>query len=433
MANPRARSRNTVQAGLLTMVSLALFVIWVMALGNVLELMQPKSTYVIDFDLETGTQGLDIGSIVQVGGQPVGRVKALHRDMSRGTHGVIEVTIAVSPDLVIYENADPELIRPLLGSGAMINFPTLGNAEEIKTPENGDPLLQADLGERLHGELAPGLLAQAGFNADDIERFRNIMENINNITDRVDNMTEQVEENFPQGLDEAKSVISNISRVVSDFRKQWPDWRDRISSIVDKTDRITANAEDITTNVNEGVSDARSVISTVQNEIDKASPKVQQALDNIREGTGVGKDQLLALIEKANSGLDSYINTGNNLENMTREEMPNVHRVLANSRLATEQLKLTMMEIRRAPWRVLYRPKQRELENELLYDAARSYAQAVSDLWDASNSLREAVETENIGNPADKQRLNELLIQMEGALAKYNEKERIFLNKLKEN
>ena len=46
-----------------------------------------------------------------------------------------------------------------------------------------------------------------------------------------------------------------------------------------------------------------------------------------------------------------------------------------------------MIEIRRSPWKVLYRPTEKELENELLYEATRSFAVAAADMKAASVSV----------------------------------------------
>ena len=43
--------------------------------------------------------------------------------------------------------------------------------------------------------------------------------------------------------------------------------------------------------------------------------------------------------------------------------------------------------MRRNPWKLLYRPAADELENELLYEAARSFALAATDLRATSESV----------------------------------------------
>ena len=65
---------------------------------------------------------------------------------------------------------------------------------------------------------------------------------------------------------------------------------------------------------------------------------------------------------------------------------------LGNASLASQQLKLAMIEIRRSPWKILYKPTDNELEHELLYEATRSFAVAAADMKAASISVNRILE-----------------------------------------
>ena len=69
--------------------------------------------------------------------------------------------------------------------------------------------------------------------------------------------------------------------------------------------------------------------------------------------------------------------------------------------------------MRRSPWKLLYRPSQTEVEHELLYAAARSFALAASDLKAASESTRRLIErreAEPALSPDTVQKLNDYLL-----------------------
>jgi hypothetical protein len=65
----------------------------------------------------------------------------------------------------------------------------------------------------------------------------------------------------------------------------------------------------------------------------------------------------------------------------------NIGEALARFNLTSQQLKLASIEMRRSPWKLLYRPSADELEHELLYDAARAFAVAAADLRASSESV----------------------------------------------
>jgi ABC-type transporter Mla subunit MlaD len=431
MASQRARSRNNVKAGALTLVCLVLFVIWIVAVGDLLELFQPKERYVVEFPLDMGTQGIAVGSPVEVGGQPVGRVADIERVLEPGERGVVAVTIAIDSSLEVYENAEVELRRPLLGAGAALNFSYLGDSS-VADPGNGDPLLQPAQGERLMGQLAPGFLAQLGFTREDIEATRETLANLQEISDRVADVTAQVEGELPGRFADFEVISEDLRTVVEQMRERWPTWIERVESVLERSENVTATAETIADNVDAGVTEARSLVQSAQDEFDAASPKVQSILDNLDEGVALAREDVVTLLERAREGLDGYVRLGEQLDDFSAEQQPNLERIIANARLASEQLKLTTQEVRRAPWRLLYRPNQRELEEELLYDAARSYAQAVNDLWAATAALREIETRAESASPKTQQRLEQLLADMEQALAHYQQVEDEFLERLGE-
>ena len=61
-------------------------------------------------------------------------------------------------------------------------------------------------------------------------------------------------------------------------------------------------------------------------------------------------------------------------------------------------------ELRRAPWRLLYKPSRDEINNLVLFDATRQFAEGANDLSDASGALRDAMQNPNL-DPATAQKL----------------------------
>ena len=75
------------------------------------------------------------------------------------------------------------------------------------------------------------------------------------------------------------------------------------------------------------------------------------------------------------------------------------------------QLKLAGIELRRAPWRLLYKPSDQELETDNLYDAARSFAQAAEAL-DATVHSLESVMDKGLADEAELQRRLDYLMRL---------------------
>lgn len=99
------------------------------------------------------------------------------------------------------------------------------------------------------------------------------------------------------------------------------------------------------------------------------------------------------------------------LDTLLASSQPLIARTLASLETTAAQLKLASIEIRRCPWRLLYRPTNRELETENLYDSARSFALAADSLDSAAQSLA-ALRQSPAADPADVQRMLEHLRQL---------------------
>jgi hypothetical protein len=90
----------------------------------------------------------------------------------------------------------------------------------------------------------------------------------------------------------------------------------------------------------------------------------------------------------------------------------------------SDQLKLTAVEVRSQPWRLLHQPTTKELSTQVLYDSTRAYAEAASDLRAASEALQAvSVNTGASDVSAMTQRLAE-------AMEKYRGAERALMDKL---
>ncbi|MEL6797640.1 MAG: hypothetical protein AAFO89_12565, partial [Planctomycetota bacterium] len=79
-------------------------------------------------------------------------------------------------------------------------------------------------------------------------------------------------------------------------------------------------------------------------------------------------------------------------------------------------------EVRRNPWRILQRPNTKELEGELIYNAAQSHAEAASDLEDAAASLEAVLAaSDNPIVPLDTDAAAELQAELRDAMTRYTE------------
>jgi hypothetical protein len=103
-------------------------------------------------------------------------------------------------------------------------------------------------------------------------------------------------------------------------------------------------------------------------------------------------DKVHNLLDSGQVGLDSAVATLKNIQVDYGGWATDLGDTLANATLASQQLKLATIEVRRSPWKLLYRPSADEVEHELLYDATRAFALAASDLKASAASMQRVLE-----------------------------------------
>ena len=93
--------------------------------------------------------------------------------------------------------------------------------------------------------------------------------------------------------------------------------------------------------------------------------------------------------------------------------------IIASVKTAGDNLKMATAEIRRSPWRLLYKPGAGEMANLNLYDSARQFAEGANDLNDASQALRDALNSKT----ADAQEVQRLVNRLEKSFGQFREVE----------
>ena len=100
-----------------------------------------------------------------------------------------------------------------------------------------------------------------------------------------------------------------------------------------------------------------------------------------------------------------------------------VAQTLQNFRETSEHLKATAKEVRRAPWRLLARPDKQEVESLNLYDAARAFASAATDLDALADTLQSMIEAKEKGVQLDPETLQAMLKRLEETFTRYEDAE----------
>lgn len=388
MSQRRKRQRNNTIAGLFVLASVIGFVLIVILLSDMTWLGSNRH-YEVWFKPDLGTPGLTVGSEVTLAGVAVGRVDAVEletNDKSEfGPHVV--VTISLPANYILHDDAVVGLVVPMLGTAASINLEGLGT---------GKPISES---EPLTGIFATSpFLRSVGLGPKQIEQIKSTIGHIDEISGHMSEITkfarDEVQTSGKEIVQRIRDMTKQISQVIASIKETWPTWRDRLSSTLVNADESSGKlnslldeGQTLVTNANEGVAELRKTIDRVASDVTESAANVR---DITAKANGEWSEKISNLLDRAESGTQKAEELLSQVGDSLTALVPELERILANTRIASDNLKLVMIEIRNEPWRLLAAPSERAVQESLLYDSVRTYANAVSDL-DASIAALKAV------------------------------------------
>lgn len=424
----RGKKANNVMAGLFLVGSLVAAIV-VSAIISGID-FESRSDYTVRFSLADGAAGLRPGSPVTLGGQRIGSVTHVdfYREPTSRRPGAVEVGVRILADIPLFNDALVVMERPLFGANSVVDFVSAGGGPGSARLEEGGVI---------RGVLAPPpFLAQAGFGPEQRNALREILDGITDTVKRTNELLDRVAPEVDPAVAEVRETITaarDTATALRDRMERWGGTTERVLGRVEETsDRLPGlvdRTDDLLDTAKLAVDESREAIERVRDTVDENRPRVDRIFEHtesiVRGVDEEGVPAFLALVEKGTEELGRAGDAIARVDGALAEELPGLRRAMANARLASEQLRLTTVEVRAQPWRLLIRPTTRELERQLMYDSARSYASAVSDLRAASEALEAAIAA---GAGRDAERMRMLSERLETAFEEYENAERELLD-----
>ncbi len=410
------RRRNNTLAGFFVLATILAFVGVVITLSNINFLWGTREIEV-SFPMDLGVPGLAKGSDVTLGQMKIGSVttiRARHDAASRGLAPEMIVTITIPDSHDVRKDAKVALVVPLLGSGTSINFESFGTGEALGPSD------------RLKGDIAsPVYLRAAGIGNAEIERIRQTIQNVEEITTFFNEHLAQEGESI---LTDVSATTADVREVVALMKERWPEWTRRVDSLSDSFVELSEQGKSLVEEARTFVNNTDNRLAKVETLIDEVTPDVRRvaasAANTAEEIERVTLPEMSKLLQEGQARVTEAGQSIALLNETLAVQLPEVGRILGNMRIASDNLKLAMIEIRSAPWRLLAKPSDMEMQESLQRDAVRTYANAVSDLAAATASLRNLQETYGSTLSPDSPVVSQVLEQLQESFDRYQEAER---------
>ena len=270
---------------------------------------------------------------------------------------------------------------PLIGSDAWLDIPHVGSSA------SGRPM-----GGRLVGAESVGLLTTllGPVNAD---KANEMVESTRQFSDFLAEIPKEYDQRVVPVLDSAQEAMDDVQEITSDIREdKWPRWAEAVNEVLTWTGSATERLDAILEEGHGLMTDTRGVIKDNRPQVKTIVDNTEASSKSIREASARVNEEILnkidTLLDTGRQGLDDAVAVIQTIQRDYEGWAVNVGETLADLSLTGQQVKLASIELRRSPWKLLYRPDADELEHEQLYEAARSFALAASDLKAASASAQ---------------------------------------------
>lgn len=443
----RRGSRDNVLAGTLVIASIAAAVVVVILLAGGFDTVTRKG-YTVDFPFSTGVTGLKRGSVVELAGVRVGSVGSI-KLMPESTNAAtgeteqfVRVHFRIDRHHEVHKDARIELVKELLGGSSRLNITSLGEEgiADDRTPAfgvaggglldkvgggAGKPLLDTVLGDERAGKVDTFIDHWSAVGAKSegaVDRFNTFYdENAEGWASAVTDILAYFRDKLPE---QVQTVVAQFEVGGEFFKKVealFVENREAIAEAIDSYRSIGARIDGFTERKEQDLEQI----------VDATRDTVTNARDILARFDGGDDDPLVRISSRAERMLDEYTRLGEQGNQIAAENRADMRRAIARLRLTADQALDTMLEVRRAPWRLLYRPDERETAYELLYDSARQYARAVSDLDSVTTSTASLIEASRAGGgPIDVATLSDITKQIDEARKSFEQAQDHFLDVL---
>jgi ABC-type transporter Mla subunit MlaD len=401
------KTHHEVAAGAFVLFGLAGTLGVVLWLGSAHLFNKPQGQAVFYSALADGSTGLKVGCPVQVGGLVIGQIVDLRLEpQNKRTLYFAQLNRS---DIHVYANGTAVVVAGLVGD-SLLAVTDIGDANRPLADERSPIKITGGLSEML------GSASRTLMNLEQTSISIRDELDANRPTSLLASIKGELDANHAESLMAAiKHVVSHVNEitetlvlVASGIRTETDPNRAgsmlaRIAAAANTISRIVADAEP---KVGKTLADLSETTAKVRQYTDKdlgeilaklhdASGEVLKGVKNIDSLT----DKVKALVDRNAGSLDEMVQ---------------------NFVLVSANLKATATEVRRAPWRLLYQPSDKEYNSQNILDAARAFSSGAEQLDQAVTRLG-AIDPKT-ASPEDLKKIRENLQQVFEKFSKAEEK-----------
>ena len=365
MSQVRNKRRNNVLAGLFVIAVLILGIAVIGILTSTWTWMfHSVSTYQVSFPIKMGVGTLSSGSQVRLGGVLIGNVVSVKpRVDDNAPTSWIDVQFEITEKYELYDNASIHARAGLLGATAWLSITNVGSGT---TATNTTPLkgTTETMVAQLFGTAAEVNLTKS------LDALRRISEALSTEGGTLNLLFGSKEaQALRDAIESARGGLVAIESMMTSTQEVFPQWQDSVTTILADTSALPGQFSGTMTEIQKAVEDVRDTVRDVRTNI---IPNVERSMYLLKESM-VALESISKKYQRTEPGWATMITA-----------------ILTNIDSMSTRAKKAIDEISASPWRLLYRPTDREFAYEQLNAAAWQLVTALSELKQSAEALHAA-------------------------------------------
>jgi ABC-type transporter Mla subunit MlaD len=402
--------RNALKAGIFIVVSLVLIIAVVVGIKGLGRFVEPLQFRTVSFKLADDVGGLRIGDDVRIGGAKVGAVRSIDVRADKESP-IVLVRFSMPKRFAVKQDARVRIQGTLTGT-SWLNFESLGTGAAIPEEETlaGGPSATTELLARVTA-IAPSV-------QDIITDVKTkTVPKVNLALDKTAGTMDAFKETGHAATDTFKALRTKLDGIVERYNKIVDTGTQAMVNIRDLFGDIKTDFRTTLANVATMTTSMKEKLPPILDKVDAALSKAQGTVDTINE--------TLKDVREVAANARDITASGRSIISGNKGK---IDRMIASLKTTSDNLKGASAEVRRSPWRLLYKPQPGEMANMNLFDSARQFAEGASDMNDAATALRDALKDPN----ADKAQIQKLLEHLDQSFGKFSQVEQELWKSVKE-
>jgi hypothetical protein len=380
------------------------------------------------------------GAHIYCGGALVGRVyrAALQQVNEKGDRpAALWAYFEVGISEVVELRSDCSIVArgPLLGGGGKLIIKDPGRTGRVI--QEGGLISGASAGsfnealDFINAELDPdnpiGLLAMvktqldAGDADSILAKVHASLDDLNAITRNVSRQVNPAQREVL--ISKLHTVLDNINATTSELRAQVQPGTEGtlLAKVHTALDRVNTGLQEAKDMLAEDRVPIRETLQTLQRTADLVEHRIAGpvAAELDLANTRSLLNRVHASLEKIDESLVDLRTISDRSKTLVVLNEDRINRLMMNLGETAAHLKSASKDLRRNPWRLLYRPSLEETRQLNVFDAAREFAEAAARLDDSATQLAALAKSHGGGVPADSPQLAEIRKRLEQTFEDY--------------